>query len=74
MKNNNNLFLLNSEATRDDLKDGISERISKIQSLANYILADAANGNANVSNETLLNAIWTIESLSQEVDTLLTLL
>jgi hypothetical protein len=71
---NNNLFILNPEATPCDAKDGISERITKIQSITNYILADAANGQPSVSNEALLSAIWTVETLVQEIDTLQTIL
>ncbi len=67
---NNNLFVLNPKATQSDAKDGISERISKIQAITNYILADAANGEPSVSNECLLGAIWMVESLVHEIDTL----
>lgn len=71
---NNSVLILNPEADRADIKDGISERITKIQAITNYILADAANGEPTVSNETLIGAIWTVETLVQELDLLQTTL
>lgn len=67
---NNSVLILNPEADRTDIKDGISERISKVQAITNYILADAANGEPTVSNETLMAAIWMVETLVQEIDLL----
>jgi hypothetical protein len=66
----NALFVLSQNVTSDDAKDGISERISKIQAITNYILADAANGTVNVSDETLIGAIWTVEGLAHELEIL----
>ena len=66
----NALFVLNKNVTPIDAKDGISERISKIQAITNYILADAANGEINVSDETLLGAVWAVEDYVHEIETL----
>ena len=74
MTNNNNLFILNPNATSIEAKDGISERISKIQAVTNYILADAATGEPTLSNEAVIGAIWTLEGLINEMDELQALL
>jgi len=72
--NNNSVLILNPQADRADIKDAISERITKIQAITNYILADASNGEPTVSHETLFSAIWTVETLVQEIDLLQTTL
>jgi hypothetical protein len=66
------LFLLKKNITVLDAKDGINERISKIQAITNYILADAANGKINVDVDTLINAVWAVESFVQEIEILQT--
>ena len=71
---NNSLFVLNPEATSGEAKDGISERVNKIQAITNYILTDAASGTHSVSDEALFGAIWAVETLVHEIDALQTVI
>jgi hypothetical protein len=64
------LFVLNTNITPIDAKDGIEERVTQVESIISYILADAANGEANVKYDNLFSAIWLVERLVHEIGAL----
>lgn len=61
-----NVFILNPSADSLDIKDTISDKLTKAQAITSCFISNYCN-EATLNQETIINLIWTINDLLEEL-------